>query len=292
MGKQKMDSLTQDHYLQQIKPFLHNFNDPEFVECFVENGFVILKQILPPALVHKHFEFVSSRYEELRKDFQQKHPDKKLPVLGISNHILKEFERDPLFDQLVRNKNLLDALEKLLGPDLAKTNSNSIFINDPVDDSPVTAKELHQEAWSGSTVDDIQIWVPYHPTDPKTTMGVVPESHYYGFFPNRNRKPIIPEGFEMPETIPMHPLEPGDVILFHGLLFHGATKRGDRTRYALVFRFRSSFAPVGLYRSQGFTTIRNGPMTRICTALGNDLLSPLRTYGGNISNEDKYEADI
>jgi len=279
----------------QHKPreFAHEVGDPKFIECFVENGFVIAKSVFPPTLIKNIYQFISSRYEKYKSDYLKQHPKNQVPVLGISRKIVEEWQKDPLHKDMIESKVFLDGMERILGPDLAMVNWTNLWINDPQDPSDVTAKAIHQEAWSGWSLDDITTWVPFHKPLREDTMSVIPGSHYFGLMPNRNRKVLCPEGFEMPEAVPLTDLEEGDAVYFHSLLLHATSGRSDRIRYASSFVIRNSFAPLSRVNyTRGFTGVRQGPLSKINMVLGNDYLTPLRTYGGAISNYDYYDDNL
>ena len=170
------------------------------------------------------------------------------------------------------------------------TDPPNLWINDPVDSSAVTNKFLHQEAWTGANIDDLHVWIPLHETVKESTISVVPQSHYFGLLPNQNRQVVCPSGFKLPESLPLAPLHPGDVVLFHSLLLHETAGRGNEIRYSMSFNFKNTFAPTSRQQSKwSLMPIRLGPLTQIHIGLGNDYLTPLRTYGGNVSNDQNFD---
>ena len=260
------------------------------MDCFIENGFVIAEEVFDSKLIENIYKFVSTRYLAYKGKFIAKFPGRKIPTLGISNQILSEMKRDGLFDNLIGSNNFLDAMEKLLGPDLALLNICSLWINDQDDFSKVLNKSLHQEIWTGAGVDTVNIWIPFQKTKPKNTMNVIPKSHYFGFFPNQNRDTVYPEGFKMPESLPMADLKPGSAVFFHSLLLHETSGKGEDIRYATSFQVKNTLSPATRQQQTfGYTALRNGPFSRIRVGLGNDFLSPLRTYGGPASNDQKFD---
>jgi len=283
MSSKSKKNLNLDDYR------LH-FNSPGYVDCFIENGFVVAEEIFDPKLIENIYKFVSTHYLAYKGKFIAKFPGRKLPVLGMSKHILSELKREGLFENLIGSNKFLDAMEKLLGPDLAMPATPCLWINDQDEFSKVTNKSLHQEIWSGIGVDDLSVWIPLHETKPKNTMAVIPKSHYFGFFPNQNRNTVCPEGFKMPESLPLAPLNPGCAVFFHSLLLHETSGKDEDIRYAASFPVKNTLSPATRQQQTfGYTALRNGPFSRIRGGLGNDFLSPLRTYGGPVSNDQKFD---
>jgi hypothetical protein len=263
--------------------------DPNFVNCFVEKGFVIAEKVFDQNLIEEIYNFVSKQYLETRAKFASKFPKKVFPSLGMAKYILSQLQSGVLFEGLIKSNLLLDGLEKLLGPDLALIGGSNLWINDPYDGAIVTNKSLHQEIWGGTDADGVTVWVPFHQTEISNTMSVIPGSHYFGFLPNRNRKIVIPEGFNLPDGLPLAPLKPGCAVFFHSLLLHETAGRGKDIRYASSHFVKNTLAPFTRQQQTfGYIPLRNGPFSKIRSVLGNDFLSPLRTYGGKLSNNEIF----
>jgi len=256
----------------------------QLIECFVENGFVIVDSLLDSKLISNLFCTVSSRYEELKGSFLSSNPSSNFSSasMRICRKIVSEIERSSLFYDITHSESLLNCLEKFLGLDLAKTAANALFINDPIDDSSVTNKAMHQEVWTGASPEDILVWIPLHRIESNNTMAVIPGSHFFGLLPNRNREIVCPEGFELPQSMVLSQLEAGDAVLLHPLLVHGTHGVvGKKTRYAIHFTCKSIHTPLSnQQKAFGYEGLRQGPMRKIQQILGNDYLTPLRTYGG------------
>lgn len=262
--------------------------DPEYIECFVKFGFVIVKGVFPPDLITQLYDLASYRYVEYKKKFIEAHPGDKIPFVGITRKVIEDLERDSLFFELTNTSALLEALEKMLGPDISRTYATGFFPVDPEDTSSPIVKALHQEIWTGIWPDDIISWTPLHDTRLEDTLLVVPGSHIFGLLPSRNRKPLPIEGFDMPEALPLV-MQKGDIVFFHSLLLHGGAGRGTQMRYAIQNNYRNTFTPMTTQQKAcGFISLKQGPMTRIKQVLGNDYLTPLRTYGGKVSNYEEY----
>jgi hypothetical protein len=269
-----------------LSPFRYEPDDSGLIDCFVDNGFVIIKSAVPTETVDKLHSFVSKRYCEEKKTFLNRGPENNPPVLGISRKIVEAVQSTSLYPELTQANRLLDSCEQIIGPDLSLVKWLNLWINDPEDPSIVTNKSLHQEAWSGQSVDELTVWVPLHEPDNDNSMSVIPQSHYFGLMPNRNRNLVIPSDFEVPKELILT-LEKGEAVLFHALLLHKTTGRGKNMRFACSFTIRNTLAQLGVSTSyQGFFPVRRSAFTRIRKTLGNDYLTPLRTYGGKSSNKE------
>jgi phytanoyl-CoA hydroxylase len=281
MKAKKKNSINQNKYNW-------SYENPQFIESFVEFGFVIVKNVFPPDLIDRMYEFVSSRYCEYKKEFVDANPRCQIPFVGITKKLIRELEGDSLYNELTHTSALLEALEKILGPDLSKICATGFFPVDPDDKSSPIFKALHQEAWTGIGPDDVVSWTPLHDVDIEDTLLVVPGSHLFGLLPNRNRKLLPVEGFEIPEAVPLK-MQKGDIVFFHSLLLHGTSGKGEQIRYAVQINYRNTFTPMTMQqKGYGFENLKQGPMTRIRQVLGNDYLTPLRTYGGEASNYEEY----
>ena len=276
--------MSQQKTKESQGKFKWEANHSQLVDCFVENGFAVVDSLFEPKLINNLFCTVSNRYEELKEDFINSNSDSDLSSVsvGISREIIREVERSTLFYDITHSENLLDCLERFLGPDLAKTTPNALLINDPMDKSPTTNKAMHQEVWTGSVPEDILVWIPLHRIEPNNTMSVIPGSHFFGLLPNRNRQIVCPEGFELPQSLVLSQLEEGDAVFLHPLLVHGTHGTvGKKTRYAIHFVCKSIHTPLSnQQKAVGYEGLRQGPMRRIQQILGNDYLTPLRTHGG------------
>jgi hypothetical protein len=262
-------------------------NDSSSKDYFFKNGFFVLKSAFPSELIKKIYAEVSSAYIKTKKAAEVE--KKPLPFVGIIQRTKETLEESNLVNQLYTSENLLNCLEGFLGPDLAKINANGLFINDPDDNSPVTNKACHQDIWTGASVDDIIVWIPFNNVERENTVSVVPGSHYYGILPNRNREILPLADFSMPDPLPIVDIEPGDALLFHTMLVHKTSGRGSQIRYAMHFNMRNSNAPLTKQQQAfGYIGIRQGVMTKIRAVLGNDHFTPLRTYGGKSSNFEQY----
>lgn len=261
-----------------------------FLDYFTANGFAVARGLLDPAMVTAIEALIRDGYTSLKAEWAAKnHPETVPPVLGMSKVLLKRLKASDTYDHMMAHAPFLDAIERFIGPDIMVYNNCDLFINDPVDTNPATLKTLHQETWTGLAVHEIVTWIPLHPPAADNTICVVPKSHLFGMLPNRNRNLLPIDGFVPEPVVPVWQMQRGDVLFFHPLLLHGTSGRGA-LRFSLGFAFKNAFfEATSINTPWGYTGLRQGPMTRVRTVLGNDLLTPLRTYGGKSSNAQNYE---
>ena len=146
--------------------------------------------------------------------------------------------------QLVRNPNILDAVEDLIGPNILCW-SSSFFIKEAHDPSFVS---WHQDAtyWGLSTDEVVTAWVALSPsTIPAGAMRVVPRSHLTPFEHRDTFAPnnMLTRGQEVMVDIDDAAavdlvLRPGEMSLHHVGIVHGSEpNRSDDRRIGLAIRY-------------------------------------------------------
>lgn len=246
-----------------------------------ERGFVVARGLIDAAVVADLADRLRSSYQPLRDKLGVEGN-----VLTISRHLVENDGYNDALGALYRRPEVLDLLESMLGPDLAMIPFINLWIGDPDDASSVTTKPLHQEHWSGAGLEDLTVWIPLTGPDPTNTLCVVPGSHLWGIVPNRNRRPLFPPDVEAPVPEPLADVAPGDVVVFHSLLLHASGVQKSSLRFSSSAIIKPLFAETSHKNtSLGQHPIRIGPLTQIRRMLGNDQLTPFRTYGGATSNK-------
>lgn len=152
----------------------------------------------------------------------------------------------PLASDLCRHRGLADAAESLLGPDLMAWGV-SFFIKEPGDGRIVT---WHQDLtyWGfGETSDQVTAWIALTPSTVENgCMRFVAGSHRRHFVPHRkfpSEKNMLSQGQEIAVEVDDEEatdivLEPGQLSLHHGMLFHssGPNTSADR-RIGVAIRY-------------------------------------------------------
>ena len=152
----------------------------------------------------------------------------------------------PFVYQAATTPALLDAVESILGPDLLLW-SAEFFIKSAHSDKIVS---WHQDLtyWGlGETDEEITAWVALTPASPTSgCMRFMPGSHHQAILPHRDTfadDNLLSRGQEVAVDVDESKavdvvLEPGQVSLHHGRIFHASGPNGaDHDRIGLVFRF-------------------------------------------------------
>jgi len=268
-----------------VTPFRFAPDANGLTDAFARNGFVAVAAAADPARVRATEQAVNDAIEFVSKKFSQRNPGASIPYFEISRLIVEHSPCGRQIMEIAKAPGLMQALTRILGPDLQMLNHQNLWINDERDFNPVTYKTLHQEMWSGSGIDDLTVWTAISKPSSKNTLAVVPGSHLWGLLPNRNRSLTLIEDFDLDGCIALDGLEPGDAIVFHPLLLHGTAGRGAGRRLAMSTVYKPTMAvTTRKYSTLGWVSVAEGAMTRIRDVLANDFFTPLRTYGGAVSN--------
>jgi len=268
--------------------FSHEYGDTGLEDKMFEHGIVIARNVIDKKFAIETGNIILNYFQRLVEKYNLCDSDNNSNSMGFMQTIEELPEIQDRLGKLARSSRLLDTLEELLGPDVSANAHNSILINDPNDNSPATNKALHQEFWTGQVSDDLTVWVPLSPVNKHNTLYTVPGSHFHGALPNRNRKLLPIEGFEVGKGVGLTNLSPGDAVIFHFLLLHGTTGRGKQTRITMVKFYKPTYTETSMrLKSHGVVPVRRGALTKIRDVLGNDAYTPLRTYGGPISNKSE-----
>ena len=135
----------------------------------------------------------------------------------------------PFLSEIVRNSQVLDAIEDLYGPNLLCWTSN-FFIKEARNPAFVS---WHQDAtyWGLSAPDVVSAWVALTPSTLENgAMGVIPGSHRLEQLPHRDtfdHDNLLTRGQEVMVEVDGSKaryleLEPGEASLHHVLLVHGS----------------------------------------------------------------------
>ena len=148
-------------------------------------------------------------------------------------------------DELMRNDNVLDAVEDLVGENILCWNT-LFWIKEPQTKSYVS---WHQDLnyWGLDTDDLVTVWLALSPATPESgCMSVLPGSHRGEFMPHDdlyNQDNMLTRGQEITvevdeaQTVSM-PLRPGEISMHNGRLAHSSSPNtsGDR-RIGVSFHY-------------------------------------------------------
>lgn len=262
-------------------------------ERFATNGYAIVRNVYDSEGMKSLSCQLQKTFETIYQSQLESCKNSTPSVLNISREIIENSTEGKTIEQYTTSVGILDFLETLLGPDIAIYNHLNLWINDPRDDAIVTNKSLHQEFWSGLGPNELTVWSPINDVSAENTMMIVPGSHLYGLLPNRNRQLLPIQDIELPSPVPLVDISPGDAVIFHSFLLHGTAGRDEQLRIAMSAVYKPTFAQTTVKNhATGFRALRLSALTKVRSILANDSFTPLRTYGGPISNQPlEYEQD-
>ncbi len=274
-----------NEYLKKFKP-----SDEESIKFFIKNGYVQYENVYDNFLISECFHFFFNSYSKLLDISLKGEFD--LDVNGWAVSIINEFEKTNLYQSFIKTKNVIDIFKNFIGPDIAILGYDALWINVPQDKDPVLLKGDHTDAWTGTSINTIFAKTFFTSVDEYNGMSVCPGSHLQGLIPSRNRniEPLLNVKFD---KINLSNSKSGDFLIWHPLLIHSTTGHSDKNiRISLTSRFTSTETFFSSQeRALGYRTLNVSPMNQILRLIGNDYLSPLRTYEGFVGI-DRRLADI
>lgn len=154
--------------------------------------------------------------------------------------------RHPVFTEWISQPSFVNRLHQLMGPDVVMplAHHNCIMTKQPRFSSDTG---WHQDVryWSFERPELISTWLALTPERIENgCLHVIPGTHRMHL--SRERfdevsflRTDLPENEELIAKKVTAELEPGDVLFFHCLTFHAATRNHtDRSKYSVVFTFR------------------------------------------------------
>lgn len=253
----------------------------EAVGHFIQEGYVLYENIHDRDLIKSSSELIMSGYQKLESlSAKGAFP---MDVNGWAFAILEKYIRTELYEKFITNKKVIKIMQRFLGPDVALLGYDALWINTPKDKDPVLLKGLHTDAWTGTSINTIFAKTFFTDVDSYNGMSVCPGSHLQGMIPVRDRAidPLWKVEFG---SLNIDNAKAGDLLVWHPLLIHSTTGHSDKNiRLSITSRFTSPETPFSSQeRSLGYRVLSVGPMNQIRRLIGNDYLTPLRTYGGYV----------
>ena len=251
--------------------------NPKAIEHFVSNGYVVYERPIVTGVVQEAANFLFKEYER-----EQKLADGVLNVHEAAVRIMERFERTDSYGIVTYTPTAL--LQDYLGPDICLLGYDALWINVPKDKNPVLLKGIHQDAWTGTSVNTIFAKTFFTDCDQYNGVTVYPGSHLQGMLPVRNRA-VDPAAKVKFKGVNLKDIKAGDVLMWHPLLLHSTTGHsGKNIRISMTSRYSSTETAFSSQeRALGYLTLSVGPMNKILRLIGNDSLTPLRTYGGVVA---------
>lgn len=217
---------------------------------FDEFGFVVLKNVFDEKFLEKRRAFLKDIIEYTEKNYTDPFETYYLPHRTDQGVLYDLVQRYPLFNEMVRNDEILNALSLVLGEDIFMYENSLVY-------KPAGKKNgvpWHQDFISRPTEPRKYIaWCAIDSVTKQTgALKVVPGSHKMGFLPwfrvkgeaHHDRLDI--SSIDVSKAFHVE-LEPGDVLIFNQLVVHSSDEMNtDDLR--LVFRasyqnFEEIFTP-------------------------------------------------
>ncbi len=152
----------------------------------------------------------------------------------------------PFVDEISRLPAVVDAVAEILGPDLLALDT-PFFIKEPRSEAYVSwHQDLHYWGLEGEDADEVTAWIALSPVTPENgCMRFVPGSHnqiveHKDTYAENN---LLSHGQELAVEVDESEaidcvLQPGEMSLHHGRLFHGShANHSDGRRIAIAIRY-------------------------------------------------------
>lgn len=253
-------------------------HDEYAVKEFVREGYVVYRDIFSVHDVVACKKFVVDR-------FHCGDPHEQ------AVHIMDELQNQRFFRNITEGEAAKNIMRRFLGPDLCMLGYDALWINVPKDKNPVLLKGQHTDAWTGTSVNTVFAKVFLTDVDKHNGIAVSPGSHLQGMIPVRNRA-IDPHSRAKFPSVNLSGIRAGDWLLWHPLLVHATVGHSAKnTRISITSRYTSTETPFSSQeRALGYRTLSVGPLNQILRLVGNDQLTPLRTYGGVVAVDKRLGA--
>lgn len=247
--------------------------------AFVRDGYAVYRGLFNGAAIWECCKFVLDRFDRRRDPHEQ------------AVAIMDELQNRQIFRGIVGGERVVSIMKRFLGPDVALLGFDALWINVPRDKNPVLLKGQHTDAWTGTSVNTIFAKVFLTDVDRHNGIAVSPGSHLQGMVPVRNRG-IDPRAKATFRSVNLKDIKAGDWLIWHPLLVHSTVGHSAKnTRISITSRYTSTETPFSSQeRALGYRPLSVGPMNQILRLIGNDYLTPLRTYGGTVAIDKRLSA--
>lgn len=242
------------------------------LQQFQRDGYVIVRGLAPPELTQTLL--AAARADLARQTAPLEYeadlhypgapPSKTAPGGATVRRLLRAYDRADAFRAWSTGPAVATRLRQLLGPRVAlvQAHHNCIMTKQPRFSSDTL---WHQDMryWAFERPDLISVWLALGVERPENgCLRLLPGTHRMVFAPARlDAQRFLrldhPENQALLATEVVAELAPGDVLFFHALTFHAATRnRTDETKFSLVFTYRAADnAPLADSRSASLPDI-------------------------------------
>ncbi|MBX3441490.1 MAG: phytanoyl-CoA dioxygenase family protein [Planctomyces sp.] len=226
---------------------------PEEIEAFWRDGFIVSRGLASPEMVDRMrrvtLDGLARRIEPLELEADLNYPgapeSRDAAGGGTVRRLKQAHARDYVFTEWLTDPALGDRMRQLLGPRLVcpLAHHNCIMTKEPRFSSDTG---WHQDIryWSFERPELVNAWLALGPEHPENgCLKVIPGSHRMAYEPSQ----FDAESFlrqDDPRNQPLIAaqqsvsLDPGDVLFFHCLTFHAASRNhSDQPKYSVVFTF-------------------------------------------------------
>jgi len=227
---------------------------PDEVQLFQQNGYLVVRGLCPPELLTRMREVTLEGLSrviapvEFEADLRYPGaPDSIDSEGGRTVRRLKQaLTRDYAFLQWITHPAVVNRLKQLLGPRVVcpLAHHNCIMTKEPKFSSDTG---WHQDIryWSFQRPELVNMWLALGTETPENgCLKLIPATHRITFDPDQFDEAVFLRE-DHPKTQPLlsqvvhAPLEPGDVLFFHCLTFHAATRNfSTQPKLSAVFTFR------------------------------------------------------
>lgn len=226
----------------------------EQVQAFNRDGFIIAKGLVDEVMRERMLasiqDDVARHSAPIEYEAELEYPGAPQSLDSEGGRTIRRLKnaiaRDPVFTELVQLPSLKNSLTSLLGPELVvpMAHHNCIMTKQPRYSSDTG---WHQDAryWSFESTELISVWVALGPEYKHNGgLSVIPGTHRE--IPATDRlddalflRTDLDENQPLLASAVDVEMEAGDVLFFHCLTFHSASRNHtDQTKYSVVFTVR------------------------------------------------------
>ncbi len=252
----------------------------ESLRFFSKSGYAIYKGIYDAEDIVNCREYIFKSMKKLESIAEVN----SLPFdrFGFAQASMNALQKQCFYENLEANESVCNILLHYLGPDIAKIGWDQIWYNLPKSESTVLVKNIHTDAWTGTSVNTLFWKLFLTGVEFANTLGICPGSHLLGLVPVRNRAIDSNHGDLLLDYLALDCLEAGDVVIWHPFLLHFSVGTGKKCRCSITMRYSSIHTPFSSQeKGLGYKSISNGPMGYIMRVIGSDYASPFRVLGGS-----------
>ena len=264
----------------------YKFDSKDAIKSFVNNGYIIINDAVETKTLKEIIKIFNSNFSKLTALSKKGKIKKDFELWGII--IVRLIEKNPVYKKFLRSEKLINFLKNLLGPDICALGYNSLWINSPTNKNPVLKKTPHVDAWTGTSPNTIFVKLLLTDVDKHNGITVYPGTNLQGLLPVKGR--TIDKNLKF-KSVNLDNLKKGDLLIWHALTLHSTTGHSSKNqRVSFTTRFSSTETDFSSQeRALGYEAITVGPLNQIKRIIGNDLLSPLRTYGGFVGTDKRLK---